>query len=693
MKKITLIINVLVILLFSCQFVPKDELTAAYEKGSLALTISTSLPRTILPDTDMEVSSYDLIGVGPENASFEVLNIGGGTVVVEDLVPGSWSVGVTGKNSQGIVIVSGDSTVIISPNQASEASVEITPVEGEGTALLSISWPESIIMDPGINAELIPVGETTGFSADFLIAPDSLSASYSNSTLQEGYYVLNIQLLDSSETVWGITETVRIVTGQTTTGVFVLTANEINEIETGSFSINITVNEQSPVQIVLSGVENTIPGGTDMEVTADTVPLAETFQWKLNGQVLEGEIESTISLGSGLEAGKTYRLDVVASNGDTVGSEGFYFTIEETLPLNSWSYMGGRGMSYYDSGSFISSLASDSTSMYAAYAEGTASIEHGGKLSVLKYNTEEVNGSWEIVGSEDFSSGHVIWTDMVIDNGIIYNAYIDNGLGNSLVVKYFDGTEWENVENGVESVSGGEASEPAIAVLDGRIAVAYRDGTKSNKITVKEYAGSTWTLLGTEGFTSGVDTYSPDVEIYNNTVYLSVTERYTHYGVYSIVCQKYNEAAEEWESVGDNAIIGKGNFSSLTIYNGNPAVIYADFYADYKASVRAFNASANSWDYLGPKGYSGLKVSYGNNRPAIKVIGSTIYTSLYRENFYLSVMKYNGSSWEFVGAPDITRCDYSTFSYYGTTPVISYRDTGAPNSAGGFGISVQRYVE
>ena len=84
---------VVLILLSGCSFIddygPKQQ-------GSLILTLTPQMEnsKTIEPSLDMTVDSYDVVGAGPEGATFEQLGLPSSTaaVVENSLAAGAWTV-------------------------------------------------------------------------------------------------------------------------------------------------------------------------------------------------------------------------------------------------------------------------------------------------------------------------------------------------------------------------------------------------------------------------------------------------------------------------------------------------------------------------------------------------------------------------------------------------------------------------
>ncbi|MCK5712632.1 MAG: hypothetical protein KAI25_07950, partial [Hyphomicrobiaceae bacterium] len=289
--------------------------------GTLVIGISHSggnLTRTIQPDTDMTIASYSIIGVGPGDALFTMNGVTTDIVTINNLVPGTWAICVFAKNAEGITIASGTTTCTIYAGLTAAAGVTVTPLEGTGVLLVSVSW-EAALTNPVLEASLTP---PDGSPANITFTVSSNSASYSDSELNAGYYILTLSLKDGTTKIWGAAEAVRILTGQVTIAVFNVKNN------TG---VVITIGEdlQNPIDITLSGQVDILSPGTDMTVTAIPSEPVDSYRWYLNGTVLSGETGSSITIGSNLSPG-SYRLDVIVSKGAVLSSKSHNFIVSSS---------------------------------------------------------------------------------------------------------------------------------------------------------------------------------------------------------------------------------------------------------------------------------------------------------------------------------------------------------------------------
>jgi hypothetical protein len=317
MKKAGLLLIALSILLVSCPTQTPGRL------GSLILTLSTTemKAKTFVPPLDMEVHHYDVSGTGPDSAAFSQTGVTGGSAVQNALLVGAWTITVNAFNEGGTLIGTGSAAVAIEAGQTSSVSVTVTPLSGKGILAVNISWTAGLIATPSVVASLTPVG---GIAQALPFTPGTDSMSYSSgSTLDMGYYWLQLELRDGAVATWGSIESVRILKDQTTTASFSLTEQNIN---TGSANVTIIPAIQNPITITFTGQESQLPPAVDMTVSAAFSETGVACQWYLNGQLLSGETNTSITIGSALAKGN-YRLDLGVTKGNVISSDHVQFSV------------------------------------------------------------------------------------------------------------------------------------------------------------------------------------------------------------------------------------------------------------------------------------------------------------------------------------------------------------------------------
>lgn len=271
----------------------------------------------------------------------------------------------------------------------------------------------------------------------------------------------------------------------------------------------------------------------------------------------------------------------------------------------TWVTVGTVGFS--DSSMFhdVNIAIDKNNTPYVAYCD---SLNNTNKITVKKFD----GTAWVTVGTAGFSTGQAIYFDMVFDkDNIPYVVFMDYGVANKAVVKKFNGTTWVTV--GVLGVSASTAWYPSLAFdSNNNLYLAYRDGstTPGRAATVKKFDGTTWTTVGTTGFSAGV-VWDINIAIDNNNV---------------------------------------------------PYVIYQDDVNNKKSTVKKFNGT--SWITVGVIGFS-EDIASSNNIAFDR--NNNLYASFKKINSITNLsngvlMKFDGTSWIKLA---------STFSNQGQSDYIS----------------------
>ncbi len=235
--------------------------------------------------------------------------------------------------------------------------------------------------------------------------------------------------------------------------------------------------------------------------------------------------------------------------------------------------------------------------------------------------------SWEYVGSPGFSNGGVSYTSMALNSADEpYVAFLDSLHLNKASVMKFNGTDWEAV--GTRGFSANSVEWCSLAINNsGEPYVAFQDHSVSaSRASVMKFDGINWTYVGSPGFSAA--------------------------GAYH---------------------------TSLAINNaGVPYVAYRDHGNGLGATVMKFNGT--NWENVGSPGFSDdqvADVSLKLNASGVPYVVFKDYGGAYSENERITVMKFNGSSWEAVGMPRFSddEADYCTLAFSNTDePYVAFTD-------------------
>jgi len=332
MKKLLLLAPFALLLVFAgCSISPDSG-------GTLVLSLLDKVnARTIQPTLDMAPASWDVVGTGPEGAAFSQLGLTSATVVQKSLIPGSWLIEVTARNTGGAAIGYGSTTITVAAGEVTLASVTVRPLVGDGTLDVQVTWPAGVLTTPVLGADLAPSGSAF---APLPLNVGTNSASHLG-THANGYYALRLMLRDQGTLVWGTVEAVRIIAGETSAALFALT----NDVNRGGLGLQIVTDLQNPITVTLAGSASLARGST-MTVSATTSEAVDSYQWYLQGEPV-GTNSSSIAIGSGLGLGH-YWLSLVVMKGTIMSSQSLEFDVvpaairsyQLTLNVQSGSFAG-----------------------------------------------------------------------------------------------------------------------------------------------------------------------------------------------------------------------------------------------------------------------------------------------------------------------------------------------------------------
>ncbi|MCB9187824.1 MAG: T9SS type A sorting domain-containing protein [Flavobacteriales bacterium] len=379
-----------------------------------------------------------------------------------------------------------------------------------------------------------------------------------------------------------------------------------------------------------SGIAVTLASGCNAsDAVVDVSSLDNTYTYTLT-QIVDSEWEFVGN--SGFTSGNCISPNIELTSGGTpvvsyAKLSGSGKSTAEFFNGSSWSYVGQQeftpGVALY------ADLKLDGADLpIIAFRD----FKNGYKSTVMKFDGSD----WIILGSAGFSTGKVLFPSLIVngsDNPVITVLETNNNL--KAAVYEFDGTTWQQIG----LLGNGAGTEDCNAVIQkdasGNYFVAFTEGATGDKITVMKYNGSSWTIVGSAGFTAG--------------------------------------AAHQLRMEVDAA--------------GNPIVSFKDATVNNKLTVMKFDGS--SWSILGSSGVSGinpytsvLKLDNADN-PYLAFNDAS-------NGNKATVIRYNGSSWNTVGGAGFT--DGASWNLdmaidANANPIIAFQDESKANK-----MSVLRYV-
>jgi hypothetical protein len=302
--------------------------------GSLSITVGNNInAKTLLPGISMNAASYTVSGTGPGSVTFS-MSTAAGTVTIDGLAFGNWSVTVYALNSAGAKIGSGQAAATVHVGGTTAVAISVVPLPGNGTLSLTVGWTATQVETPSIQASLTPASGSA-LPLSFSVAGNQ--ATFASSAIPAGYHTLSLQILDNGTAVAGAVEIVRIVAEQTTSGSYSFT--NVNQ-PGGSLQVSIAPALADPIPVSISGVSPTVVAGTSVTATASASGVTGNlvYVWYLNG--LSKATGPSFTFGSSLAAGY-YRLDVMAysSDGTRAGSATASFQVTAPVVAKAWSWI------------------------------------------------------------------------------------------------------------------------------------------------------------------------------------------------------------------------------------------------------------------------------------------------------------------------------------------------------------------
>ena len=482
-------------------------------------------------------------------------------------------------------------------------------------------------------------------------------------------------ILTDSSLVWRSTRDGEIGTGPTVTRsdlsvglhTITLTVTDSNRA-TGIDSVTVTImpspvvvstspsdestkiSVTSPVTVIFS--EPMSPS----DITLDTFTVSDGVT-SISGSVsCDGTKVTFIPAGS-FDYDTTYTVTISRMIADLDGNqldEDYSWTFS-TGSLQTWHLVGDSGFSIGEiSGS---DLHIENGTIYVAYVD----TGNNDKAMVKRFD----GTSWDDVGNTDgVSEAGSTWVRIDYDNDELYVAYVDTQTESKyVVVKKFDGSSWQNIGD----VAGHAIHFTDVSVFSAIPYVVYADPAHSGKATVKRYTGTAWESVGTEGFSADpVD--SVRIVVDNGVPYIAVRSRSDQH----IMGMKFD--GESWITLGDTGSMYCWHLD-LGVDNGLPYVAY-----DYCSTVKVIRYDGSSWDTMEP--VTALAGSGNKFDVSLFVSNKTPYVGYYDFGYGTgsrSIFKrFNGVGWDALGRTPTsdsfgTGFDISVF-VYNDIPYVAYED-------------------
>lgn len=280
-------------------------------------------------------------------------------------------------------------------------------------------------------------------------------------------------------------------------------------------------------------------------------------------------------------------------------------------------------------------------------------------------------GEWEVVGEKGFAKNFVGSSISIDSSNTPYVAYKDDFTGDPSVMEY-NSTAWSPLDD----VSTNSASDMDMAIdSSDNLYVLFGDYTQGYKLTMKKFYknGSFWETVGNAGFSEDSINSSATIATATdgNNIPYAVYRDKAHSNKATVM--KFNSVDNSWSVVGAVGFSEGGVYDVDIVLDSNniPYVAYHDENNSNEVTVMKFTGAWNTVGYAGFSNFASyMELAIDSNDVPYVVYGDGFDT--------VSVMKFNGLSWAYVGPEDISTnglANYASLALGGdNTPYVSFSD-------------------
>ena len=272
--------------------------SAQESHGKLEISFSRSRSRTLQPDVDLVADSYRVVGTGPDGRSLDLIVSGGSSIQLDSLEIGDWNFIVEAFTADSYLFSRGSVDVTVQAGVLAQETVILSILQNTGSFSLSIEVPETMSDTPFLIGTLqsdLQADIPLSFSTESGSAGFSKHSAFLDNSIPAGYYTLSVIVYDDEEMLndpsryTGFADSVRILDGLTTTGIFTLNDAPGNEL---TLNIEFVLNEVIDVTLVDA---QTLPSSFDFNSVTQywltpSIPVddddigAINYEWFMNGK-------------------------------------------------------------------------------------------------------------------------------------------------------------------------------------------------------------------------------------------------------------------------------------------------------------------------------------------------------------------------------------------------------------------------
>jgi hypothetical protein len=295
------------------------------------------------------------------------------------------------------------------------------------------------------------------------------------------------------------------------------------------------------------------------------------------------------------------------------------------------------------------SLKTGAYSAIAHHSDGTVYVAFSDENQDYKVTVMKNSGTgWSVVGAAGFSTSVASYISIDLDSaGIPYVSYANlidgDDQGGLVSVKRFVGGNWQSVGQTYLTTNKGYFVSLKINPADNQPYVVYVDKLLANRAVCRYFDGSSWQILGTQGFT-GPYTFYTNIEISSTgNIFISYEDPEQ---LYKVTVKNYSGG--DWQTVGSPGFSsGEAYYSSLSVSpTGVPAVAFIDSSNSSKVTVMSYIGSV--WQTVGLAGFSLENASWTS---IDHDSSSTIYVAFkVGETSIPYLYKYSAGSWQLLAS-------------------------------------------
>ncbi len=554
------------------------------QSSALVISFESGTEKTIQPDGMTATSSYVLWGAGPNNAEFN-LQTDSSPCTVEDLAPGEWTVTVEAYTSENLLLGMGTAVAVLD-NVSTEVTVIITPLEGEGSLDVVVTWDNLLLTSPNVEATMAPAAG--GDAVNTSVTMEEGSAAITGS-FEAGFYTLDIVLYEGASRVSGCIETVCILSGETSSAAIDLDVAAY--FVDGTFVISDNVFRTLDVSV--DDFPNQLFSDTGYPLTVTTVPSFQdtTVTWYLDGEVYS----ASSSIDFGPDVG-LHRLDVTvfSGNGLAGGSWGTFCTCRNRIYYGNLLLYGV----WEDNEKGVDGLSG--VRSLALLANGTRLVAGGYDEDELGlFEVDPVNGELSFLNAFSEVDGHLLERIVSLSTvGTDGPLFVCAKTSMEVLWLRYDAADYSF--SYVSAVEG--TTYPADCVLDSQndfLVIAYPEENALHIYSIDDGAGQVTHVqtVDVTGLGTGVYTAPSALALGRNDQWLAAS---SFTGDCLLVFQRDGQSGElsyhSGFSDGIDGVDGLNGASGLS-FAPDADALYATGYYDDSIVLFSYDSDGDVWEY------------------------------------------------------------------------------------------------